>query len=83
MFPESEDKGALTAKEALPVMKLGYGGAYSQHSSINYILGPLICSGKIVFQPSGNKNLAAFSLSQLAGFKIKGYRNKQVFRLKI
>ena len=46
MYPGSEDDGDLTAKERLPVMKLSYGGSFSPHSSIKYILGPLICSGK-------------------------------------
>ena len=46
MYPGSEDGGVLTAKQALPVMKLNYGGSFSRISSINYTLGPLICSGE-------------------------------------
>ena len=46
MYPGSQDEGDLTAKQSLPVMKLSYGGAFTRHSSINYILGPLVCSGK-------------------------------------
>ena len=46
MYPGSEDEGELTNKEALPVMKLSYGGAFTRHSSIKYTLEPLICSGK-------------------------------------
>ena len=46
-LPKSVDEGFLTSKEALPVMKLSYGGAYSEHSSIQYILGPLICTGRV------------------------------------
>ena len=46
MFPRAIDEGYLSQKETLPVMKLSYGGSYSQHSSIQYILGPLICTGK-------------------------------------
>ena len=40
------DQGYLSQKEALPVMKLSYGGSYSQMSSIQYILGPLVCRGE-------------------------------------
>ena len=46
MFPRAIDEGYLSQKETLPVMKLSYGGSYSQHSSIQYILGPLICTGR-------------------------------------
>ena len=46
IFTKTVDEGYLTQKEALPVMKLSYGGAYWQQSSIQYILGPLICSGQ-------------------------------------
>ena len=46
MFSRSMDHGYLSQKEALPVMQLSYGGSYSQHSSIQYILGPLVCRGK-------------------------------------
>ena len=45
MYPGSIDEGELTSKEALPVMKLSYGGAFSRHSSIKYTVEPLICSG--------------------------------------
>ena len=45
MYPGSEDEGELTSKEALPVMKLSYGGAVSG-SSIKYFIGPLICLGQ-------------------------------------
>ena len=40
------DEGILTDKDSLPVKSLKYGGAKTQFSSIKYILGPLICSGK-------------------------------------
>ena len=40
------DEGILTDKKALPVKSLRYGGAYTKISSVNYILGPLICNGK-------------------------------------
>ena len=46
MLPIAIDEGYLSQKETLPVMKLSYGGSYSQHSSIQYILGPLICTGR-------------------------------------
>ena len=46
MYPDSVDEGYLTAKKALPVMKLSYGGAFTRLSRIQYILGPLICKGK-------------------------------------
>ena len=41
------DDGVLTDKEVLPVKSLKYGGAKTGFSSIKYILGPLICSGKV------------------------------------
>ena len=40
------DKGMLTSMENLPVKKLNYGGAFSSSSSIQFNLGPLVCSGK-------------------------------------
>ena len=40
------DEGNLTDKEALPVKSLKYGGAMLKISSIEYILGPLVCGGK-------------------------------------
>ena len=40
------DVGVLTDKKALPVKSLNYGGALTQISSIKYLLGPLVCSGK-------------------------------------
>ena len=40
------DDGILTDKESLPVKSLKYGGAITRISSINYILGSLVCSGK-------------------------------------
>lgn len=40
------DEGTLTDKNALPVKSLRYGGAYTKFSKIEYILGPLVCSGK-------------------------------------
>ena len=46
MYPGSVDEGVLTEKQALPVMKLSYGGSFPRISSINYILGPLVCSGE-------------------------------------
>ena len=45
MYPGSIDEGFLTSSEALPVMELSYGGSFTQTSSIQYILGPLICTG--------------------------------------
>ena len=44
--PDLVDKGILTDKDSLPVKSLKYGGAKTQLSSIKYILGPLVCSGK-------------------------------------
>ena len=46
MFLKSVDEGYLLQKEALPVMELSYGGSFSPISSIQYILGPLICTGR-------------------------------------
>ena len=40
------DEGNLTDKEALPVKSLKYGGVMLKISSIEYILGPLVCGGK-------------------------------------
>ena len=40
------DEGTLTDKESLPVKSLKYGGAMLKISSVKYILGPLVCSGK-------------------------------------
>ena len=40
------DDGILTDKTALPVKSVKYGGAITQISSIKYILGSLVCSGK-------------------------------------
>ena len=40
------DEGILTDKNSLPVKSLKYGGAITQISSVKYILGPLVCSGK-------------------------------------
>ena len=40
------DDGILTDKDSLPVKSLKYGGAKTQFSSIKYILGSLVCSGK-------------------------------------
>ena len=40
------DKGTLTDKNSLPVKSLRYGGAMTKFSSVKYILGPLVCSGK-------------------------------------
>ena len=40
------DNGILTDKDSLPVKSLKYGGSITQFSSIKYILGPLVCSGK-------------------------------------
>ena len=47
MFLKSVDEGYLSQKEALPVMELSYGGSFSPISSIQYILGPLICTGRL------------------------------------
>ena len=41
------DKGILTDKKSLPVKSLRYGGAITKFSTIRYILGPLVCSGKV------------------------------------
>ena len=40
------DDGIFTDKTALPVKSLKYGGAITQFSSIKYLLGSLVCSGK-------------------------------------
>ena len=40
------DEGSLSNKTALPVKSLRYGGAFTAFSSVKYILGPLVCSGK-------------------------------------
>ena len=40
------DKGTLADKNSLPVKSLRYGGAMTKFSSVKYILGPLVCSGK-------------------------------------
>ena len=40
------DEGVLTDKNSLPVKSLQYGGALTKFSSVKYILGPLVCSGK-------------------------------------
>lgn len=45
MFQGSVDEGYLTSKSSLPVMKLSYGGAFAPQSNIQYILGPLVCTG--------------------------------------
>ena len=62
MFPQSVDEGYLSQKEALPVMELSYGGSFSPISSIQYILGPLVCTGRFKIQTLneiliGNKDL--------------------------
>ena len=40
------DDGNLTDKDALPVKSLRYGGSKTRISTIKYVLGPLVCSGK-------------------------------------
>ena len=40
------DEGTFTDKNSLPVKSLQYGGSFTSSSSIKYILGPLVCSGK-------------------------------------
>ena len=40
------DKGTLTDKNSLPVKSLRYGGSMTKISTVKYILGPLVCSGK-------------------------------------
>ena len=40
------DEGILTDKNSLPVKALRYGGAMTKFSSVKYILGSLVCSGK-------------------------------------
>ena len=46
------DDGILSDKDSLPVMSLRYGGAFTRISSIKYILGPFVCSGKAQPYPS-------------------------------
>ena len=52
------DQGYLSQKAALPVMQLSYGGSYSQHSSIQYILGPLVCRGKFPSEMNSKLSLS-------------------------
>ena len=40
------DDGILTDKNSIPVKSLRYGGAMTIFSSLKYILGPFVCSGK-------------------------------------
>ena len=46
MRPNQVDDGILSDKNALPVKSLRYGGSYASFSSVKYILGPLVCTGK-------------------------------------
>lgn len=46
------DEGVLTDKDSLPVKSLRYGGSLTRISSVRYILGPLLCSGKARFYNS-------------------------------
>ena len=46
MRPNQVDDGILTDKNSLPIKSLRYGGAYASISSVEYTLGPLVCSGK-------------------------------------
>lgn len=47
-----KDIGELTSMDQLPVKNLNYGGAFSSFGSIQFDLGPLICSGKSKPYPS-------------------------------
>ena len=47
-----KDIGVLTSMDQLPVKNLNYGGAFSSFGSIQFDLGPLICSGKSKPYPS-------------------------------
>ena len=40
------DDGNLTDKDSLPVKSLKYGASVTPYSSVKYVLGPLVCSGK-------------------------------------
>ena len=40
------DEGTLTDKKSLPVKALRYGGSLTKISTVKYVLGPFICSGK-------------------------------------
>ena len=51
------DDGILSDKDSLPVMSLRYGGAFTKISSIKYILGPLVCSGKAQPYPSEQSDI--------------------------
>ena len=51
------DDGILSDKDSLPVMSLRYGGAFTRISSIKYILGPFICSGKAQPYPSEKSDI--------------------------
>ena len=51
------DDGILSDKHSLPVMSLRYGGAFTRISSIKYILGPLVCSGKAQPYPSEQSDI--------------------------
>ena len=46
------DDGILSDKMSLPVMSLRYGGSVTGVSKIQYVLGPLLCSGKAQPYPS-------------------------------
>ena len=46
MRPNQIDDGILTDKSSLPVKSLRYGGSYASISSVKYVLGPLVCTGK-------------------------------------
>ena len=46
------DSGVLSSMTQLPVMELRFGDSASQHSWLEYKLGPLNCSGKKGFYPT-------------------------------
>lgn len=56
-----DDKGLLNNKNSLPVKALQY-GAFTTLSSIQYNLGPLICSGKTNHYPSEKENIQFTSI---------------------
>ena len=46
------DTGILTSMDKLPIFAVSYGGSLTPYSSINYNIGPLVCSGKKGVFPS-------------------------------
>jgi len=45
------DEGILSSDQ-LPIYGLQFGGSHTPYSSVNFDIGPLICSGKTGFYPS-------------------------------